>query len=104
MTDQPNPARGEASVRVGGVELVLRPTFAALVAAEDELGALFALVERAAGGGLALRELVALFWHCLRDRPDGLTRDMLGEAVAAAGLARVTPALRVLLSQILQGR
>ena len=89
---------------MGGAVLVLRPCFAALVAAEEELGPLFGLVERAAEGQLRLAELVALFWHCLRERPDGLTRERLGEAVAAQGLARVTPALRVLLAQILQGR
>ncbi len=99
-----NPARGEATVRAGGTELVLRPSFAALVAAEQELGPLFALVERAAEGGLALGELVALFWHCLKDPPAGLTRDAFGEAVAAGGLANATPALRVLLGQILSGR
>ncbi|MBN8849468.1 MULTISPECIES: gene transfer agent family protein [unclassified Sphingomonas] len=99
-----NPARGEAAIRVAGEALVLRPTFAALVAAEQELGPLFALVERAASGGLALGEMVALFWHCLRDRPEGLTRDALGEAVAAGGLAAATPALKVLLGQILGGR
>ena len=33
-----NPARGEASIRVAGETLVLRPSFAALVAAEAELG------------------------------------------------------------------
>ena len=104
MKDHPNSARGEASVRVGGADLVLRPSFAALVAAEDELGPLFALVERAASGGLKLGELVGLFWHCLRDRPDEVTRERLGEAIAVAGLASVTPALRVLLSQILSGR
>ncbi len=98
-----NPVRGEAVLRVGGAELALRPSFGALVAAEEELGPLFALVERAAAGGLRLGELVALFWHCLRDRPEGLTREALGEAVAGQGLARVTPALRMLLSQILQG-
>lgn len=99
-----NPARGETSLRVGGAELALRPSFAALVAAEQELGPLFALVERAASGALALAEMVALFWHCLDARPEGLTRDAFGEAVAARGLAHATPALRVLLSQILQGR
>jgi len=99
-----NPARGEAALRVAGEMLTLRPSFAALVAAEEELGPLFALVERAAAGGLRLAEMVALFWHCLAERPEGLTRERLGEAVAAAGLARATPALRVLLSQILQGR
>ena len=99
-----NPVRGEAGLRVGGAELVLRPSFTALVAAEGELGPLFALVERAASGQLALAEMVALFWHCLADRPEGLTREALGEAVAAAGLAAATPALKTLLRQILQGR
>ena len=91
-------------MRVGGAELILRPTFAALVAAEEELGPLFALVERAASGGLALGEMVALFWHCLSDRPQGLTREALGEAVVAQGLAAVTPVLRVVLGQVLSGR
>ena len=99
-----NPARGEAVVRVGGEALVLRPSFAALVAAEQELGPLFALVERAAGGGLGLGEMAGLFWHCLRDRPTGLTREAFGEGLAAGGLAAATPALRVLLGQILAGR
>jgi len=99
-----NAARGEATLRVGGAELVLRPSFTALVAAEAELGPLFALVERAASGGLALGEMVALFWHCLNDRPEGLTRDVLGEAVVALGLATVTPVLRVVLGQVLSGR
>lgn len=99
-----NPLRGEAELRVGDAVHVLRPSFATLVAAEDELGPLFALVERAADGKLALAELASLFWHCVRDRPEGLTRERVGEAVVAQGLAAVTPALRVLLGQILQGR
>ncbi|MEG3181981.1 gene transfer agent family protein [Sphingomonas sp. LT1P40] len=96
--------RGEASLRVGGVALVLRPSFAALVSAEEELGPLFALVERAADGRLGLGEMVGLFWHCLRDVPEGLTRQAFGEGVAAGGLAAATPALKVLLGQILAGR
>ncbi|WP_425229235.1 gene transfer agent family protein [Sphingomonas sp.] len=98
-----NPYRGEASLRVAGEMLVLRPSFAALVAAEGELGPLFALVERAAEGRLELGETVALFWHCLRDRPAGLTREALGEAVAERGLSAATPVLRVVLQQILAG-
>ncbi len=99
-----NPARGEACLRVAGETLTLRPSFAALVAAEGELGSLFALVERAADGRLGIAELVALFWHCLRDPPEALTREALGDAVVTAGLAAVTPALRTLLTQILAGR
>lgn len=81
---------------------VLRPSFAALVAAEGELGPLFALVERAVAGQLALSEMVALFWHC-RTSEDA-TRTGFAEDVVAAGLAAATPALRTLLGQILQGR
>ena len=99
-----NPARGEASLLVGGELLVLRPSFEALVAAEEELGPLFALVERAADGGLKLSEMAALFWHCVAARPEGLTRERVGAALAELGLAKATPALRMLLMQILQGR
>jgi hypothetical protein len=99
-----NPARGEAAVFVAGERLTLRPSFEALVAAEEELGSLFALVERAAEGGIKISEIVGLFWHCLEPRPQGLTRDRLGAAVAEQGLATATPVLRVLLTQILQGR
>ncbi len=99
-----NALRGEAELRVGERAYVLRPSFAALVAAEGELGPLFALVERAADGRLGLGELASLFWHCVRERPEALTREDVGAAVVAQGLAAVTPALRVLLGQILSGR
>jgi hypothetical protein len=97
-----NALRGEAAIAIGGKDRVLRPTFAALVAAEEELGSLFALVERAGEGRLRLAELAALFWHCLAER-DGVTRDEVGEAVAAGGLAASARPLRALLQQILQG-
>ena len=64
----------------------LRPSFDALVRAEQELGPLFALVERAGEGQLRLAEIAALFWHCLAE-PAGLTRSAVGEAVVAIGLA-----------------
>lgn len=99
-----NLARGEAAIIVAGEALVLRPSFEALVAAEEELGPLFALVERAADGGLRLAEMVALFWHCVKERPDWCSRETVGAAIAEAGLAKVTPALRLLLTQILQGK
>lgn len=73
-----NPARGEAAFTVGGVALVLRPSFEALVAAEEELGPLLPLVERAAGGALKLSETASLIWHCVRDRPAQLTRERIG--------------------------
>jgi hypothetical protein len=98
-----NPVRGEAAFPVDGEAVRLRPSFEALVAAEEELGPLFALVERAAAGGLRLAEMAALFWHCAEPRPEALTRERIGAAIVELGLAGATPALRVLLSQILQG-
>jgi hypothetical protein len=104
MSRAANPARGEAALVVGGETLVLRPSFAALVAAEQELGPLFALVERAAAGRLGIGEIAGLFWHCVDGRGESCTRARIGEAVAELGLARAAPVLKVLLTQILQGR
>ena len=92
-----NPARGEVAV----AGFVLRPSFAALVAAEEEVGALFALVERAAAGGLGLAETVALLWHC---RVDDVRREDFAEALAAAGIAALAAPLGALLRQIVSGR
>jgi hypothetical protein len=104
MNRPANAARGEAAIVVGGATLTLRPSFEALVAAEEELGPLFALVERAAEGRLTLAEMAGLFWHCAHERPEGCTRDAIGAAVAEGGLVRATPVLKALLTQILQGR
>lgn len=98
-----NAERGEAAFTIAGKAHNLRPSFAALVAAEEELGPLFALVERASEGQLRLGEIAALFWHCLADR-QGISRDAVGEAVMEAGLAAAMAPLRILLAQILQGR
>lgn len=103
MSPAANPLRGEAELVIAGQPHLLRPTFSALVAAEEELGPLFALVDRAGSGQLRLGEMAALFWHCL-ERREGLTRDQVGEAVAAQGLATCARPLRALLGQILQGQ
>lgn len=94
-----NAARGEAEI----MGHKLRPTFSALVAAEQELGPLFGLVERAAAGELKLSEMVGLFWHCLSDT-NSISRPDFADEVVAGGLAGATPALKSLLGQILAGR
>jgi hypothetical protein len=104
MTGQANIVRGEASLRVAGEHLVLRPSFAALVAAEEELGPLFALVERAAAGTMKLSEMAVLFWHVIDARPEAVARENVGEALVGMGLAEATPLLKIVLRQILMGR
>ena len=98
-----NPARGEATIHVNGRELALRPSFDALCRAEEELGPLFALVERAGTGQLRLVEIAGLFWHCLA-QPGAASREELGEAVLEMGLAKAARPLKTLLGQILRGR
>ena len=99
-----NPHRGETSIEVAGERLLLRPSFGALVAAEEELGSLFAMVERAAEGMLKLSEIAALFDHLSRGRSPAITRERIGEALIEKGLAGVAPMLKMVLTQILQGR
>jgi hypothetical protein len=102
-----NPHRGEIELLLDGVAHVLRPTFAALVAVEEELGPLLALLERASGGELKLGEMVALFWHCLRDSGDPILeaadREAFAEAVIRTGLAACASPLKALLVQVLKG-
>ena len=88
---------------IDGEARLLRPSFDALVRAEEELGPLFALVERAGEGQLRLTEIAGLFWHCLADRAE-LTREAVGEAVVAMGLAEAAKPLRALLGEILRGK
>jgi hypothetical protein len=102
MSAAPNPHRGEAGLIVAGQPALLRPSFNALIAVEEELGPLLALVERASRGELRLAEMAALFWHCLTER-ETVTREALGDAVLAMGLAACAAPLRVLLHQILGG-
>lgn len=97
-----NPARGEASLTINGRAHLLRPSFDALVRAEEDLGPLFALVERAGEGKLRVAEIATLFWHCLSER-DALTRERVGQAVLDQGLAASAKPLRALLGEILKG-
>ncbi len=103
MSGAANPLRGEAELRIAGAVHRLRPSFAALVAAEAAMGPMFAVAERGAEGRMTLDEIATLFWHCIDERPPALTQVTVGEALAAVGLVSVTPVLRTVLMQILHG-
>ncbi|MCS6987769.1 MAG: gene transfer agent family protein [Sphingomonadaceae bacterium] len=95
-----NPLRGEVALDLPGGVVRLRPTFAALVAAEEELGPLVRLVERAGNGEIRLGEIAALFWHCAETaepRPEFEAR------LARAGLKALYPRFRALLLRIFEG-
>lgn len=102
MTRDANPLRGEALFEIGGKAMLLRPTFQNLVAAEEELGSLFSLVERASAGTLTVSEIAAIIWHCLPEdeRPP---RELVGHAVVRTGLVNAARPLRIIFAQVLQG-
>lgn len=102
MTSLANAQRGESTIVIDATMYVLRPSFSALVAAEEELGSLFAIVDRAAEGKITLAEIAALLWHCLpsEDRPE---RDQVGEAVMTLGLLEATKPVRIILGEVLKG-
>ena len=102
MTRPANAMRGEAELAIEGRIHLLRPSFDALVRAEEELGSLFALAERAGAGELRLAEMTALLWHCL-DSHEGTSREAVGRAVVEMGIAAAARPLRVLLGQIFRG-
>ena len=103
MTRSANELRGEAEFTIAGRSHLLRPSFANLVAAEGEIGSLFALVERASEGAITLSEVTALIWHCIDSDPRP-ERDAVGQAVLARGLVDATRPVRVILAQVLQGQ
>ena len=88
---------------MGERSYVLRPSFQNLVAAEEEIGSLFALVERASDGALTLSEVSALIWHCIEANPRP-SREDVGQAVLKQGLISTTKPVRAILSQVLQGQ
>jgi hypothetical protein len=102
MSRAANPQRGEAHIVLDGQPFVIRPSFEALVLAEEELGSLFAMVERASDGALTISEMTGLIWHCLPvdTRPE---RGVVGSALLAMGLVEATKPVRVIFSQVLKG-
>ena len=96
-----NSLRGEAELLVGDSTILLRPTFARLVAAEAELGRLFGLVERAAAGEARLSEIAGLMWHCAE--PNGQERARFEEALFQGGVLPVLAVYRRLLAQFVNG-
>ena len=103
MTRASNPMRGEAEITIGGEIRLLRPSFENLVAAEEEIGSLFALVERASEGAITVAEITALLWHCIEPQPRP-SRAEVGNAVLERGLVASTKPVRAILAQVLQGQ
>jgi hypothetical protein len=99
-----NPVRGEVQLTAGSLKVVLRPSFAALVAAEQEAGSLVRIMERAAAGDIRLADIGPLFWHCARAGGDPAgDRSDFEARLGAAGIQALLPAYRELLTHVFRG-
>jgi Phage tail tube protein, GTA-gp10 len=94
-----NTVRGEVALGT----FVFRPGYTALVAAENEIGSLFALLERTSDNSVTLTDMMALLWHCLRDAPAVLTREGFADTLCTHGLAKITPVYRQVIEAALVG-
>lgn len=99
MSRAPNPARGEASIRLGGRDYVLRPTFDALCQIEVELDApILDLAEQVASGDYGARQTAIIVLRCAQAVPHNPPLDAVtaGKLVARLGVreaGRITSAL-----------
>jgi hypothetical protein len=96
-----NPLRGEVALALPEGPLLLRPSFAALVAAEAELGSLFGVLERAGRGDIRLADMAVLFWHCAGAAAG--PRDEFETALMGVGPSKLLAPYRSLLSAIFGG-
>lgn len=96
-----NPVRGEVELALPSGSVRLRPSFAALVAAEGEVGSLFTLLERAGAGDLLLGDMAALMWHCAADGQ--ADRAAFERQLMAAGPRALLAPYRALLASIFGG-
>lgn len=99
-----NLVRGEVLLTLPCGDCVLRPTFAALVAAEAEVGSLLALLDRAGAGEVRLGDIGPLFWHALAEPGGFADRAAFEAALADAGLRALIPPYRRFLSAVFGGR
>lgn len=100
-----NALRGEQTCRLDGVVWTFRPSFAAILEIEEQLGGVVPLAQRFAGGDFSLREVAVILWATALDAPGAPRRSLeaVGAAVLRTGLVEVTGVVRDLLTQILTG-
>jgi hypothetical protein len=108
-----NPHRGEISVTLGGADYVLRPTFEAMVAIEEQIGSLIDLAAQveSKASGLTIKQLSVIVGECIkahgRETGNKLTAGTRAEVVAKmiyeTGLLKVYPVLGPLLTAMLTG-
>lgn len=109
MSDRANSLKGEVEIRLGGERFVMRPSFAAIMAIEADLGGVVPLARRAARGDFGLRDLTVIVREGLNAhaRAAGVKpfdADRVGAMILAEGIANVAGPVRDFLTAVLSGR
>ncbi len=98
-----NLARGEVGLSLPSGACVLRPTFSSLVSAEEEVGSLLALLDRAGCGDVRLGDIGPFFWHALRRPVPWPDRAQFEAELVDVGLKALLPPYRQLLAAVFGG-
>lgn len=109
-----NPERGEFALELDGERFVLRPSFEAIVAFEQETGkGLMDLTRSAIGGTVTLSEMAIIATHCIRawgrendvTSAAGVNAQRVGKLImeSAQGLTGATVLIGTLLALAVNG-
>ena len=83
-----------------GTDYRLKPTFQAIMDIEERLGGIVGLAVKAADGDFGLKEMTVIIWATMEERQNF---EQLGQLILQAGIARVSPVVRDLLTLCLVG-
>jgi hypothetical protein len=107
-----NRLRGEIEITLDGADYVLRPSYEAITAIEDQTGkALLELAVAADDGKMGLREMAVVVTECVRayGRAEGRgdlaawKADRVAELIYDAGVIAARPRVSLLLAMALTG-
>ncbi len=103
MSERANSLKGEVEITLSGERYVMRPSFAAIMAIEAELGGVVPLARRAAKGDFGLKDLTVIVREGLGAYGTRLERNEVGAMILAEGLANVAGPVRDFLTTVLSG-
>jgi hypothetical protein len=102
--DRANSLKGEVEITFGAQRYVMRPSFAAIMAIEAELGGVVPLARRAAKGDFGLKDLTVIIREGLLAHGTRLEQSAVGAMILTEGLANVAGPVRDFLTAVLSGR
>jgi len=92
--------RNSVIISLVGETYRLKPTFQAIMDIEERLGGIIGLAVKASEGDFGLKEMTVIIWATMEDR---LKFEQVGDLLLTEGLAKISPAVREVLTLCLIG-